>query len=230
MSARCRDQQVFPEALGTLPFRVAAVDITQCQRDRLYWRGPYEAFSGLERHCGKTITIPGGPGLVSRWIRSGSIWTEAQLKSRRLPTLVRRVPKRAPPRLPIGWDRCDADALEKYAQDQFAYPPNHYLRSNCLRRPGNVYETPDAEERELIVDFPLRHTIILGPTSWRKESKTKLEIQRCELIGNLFQCGVLPWLLGHLGRRQAHASWRAHSRPDALASAGTHAGSCSTGC
>ena len=132
------DQQVFSEALGALPFRVAAADITHCQRDRLYWCGQFDAFSGLEHHRGKTITIPGGPGLVSRWIRPGSTWTEAQLKSGRLPTLVRRVPKRAPPRQPTGWDRCDADALEKYAQDQLAYPPYYYLRSSCVRRPGNV--------------------------------------------------------------------------------------------
>ena len=88
----------------------------------------------------------------------------SKTKSGRLPPLVRRVPKRAPPRQPTGWDRCDADALEKYAHDQFAYPPYHYSRSNCVRRPGNVYEPPDAEERELLMDVPLRHTITLGPT------------------------------------------------------------------
>ena len=49
----------------------------------------------------------------------------------------------------------------------------------------------------MLMDFPLRHTITLGPSSWWKESKSQLEIQRCDLIGNSFQCGVLAWLLGH---------------------------------
>ena len=47
------------------------------------------------------------------------------------------------------------------------------------------------------MDFPLRHTLTLGPTSWRKDAKTKLEVQRCELLGNSFQCGVVAWLVGH---------------------------------
>ena len=149
------DQQVFSETLGVLPFRVVAADIANCQRDRLYWCGPDETFSGLEHHRGKTIIIPGGPGLVSRWTRPGSTLTEDQLKLGRLPTLIRRVPNKVPPCQPTGWDRCDSDVLEKYAQDKFAYPPHHYLQRNCVRHPGNDYEPPDAGERELLMDSPL---------------------------------------------------------------------------
>jgi hypothetical protein len=193
------DKCTFSKALGVTPVGVAASDLAHCRRDRLYWCGPNSAFASLKEKLTdvKWLTIPGGPGLVSRWIRPGSVWTESQHVSGRLPTLVRRLPKPAPPREPRGLERCDKAALQRYTQDRHAYPPYHYLAQLCVRRPGGLLEPPDAEERELLMDFPLRHTITLAPTSWRKEAKHKLEVQRCELLGNSFQCGVLAWLLGH---------------------------------
>ena len=47
------------------------------------------------------------------------------------------------------------------------------------------------------MDFPPRRTMTAKPTSWRKQRRQELEVCRCALLGNSFQCGVFAWLLAH---------------------------------
>jgi hypothetical protein len=54
-----------------------------------------------------------------------------------------------------------------------------------------------ADEREVLLDLPRRHTMTCMATSARKQRPTFLENTRCALLGDAFQCAVVAYLLQH---------------------------------
>ena len=118
MSADSR--QVMSEALGFEPIFIEVGAVTRCRRPMYFWCQP-EHFAPWQGECrsGEVLeVIPGGgPGRVDRWLGPGCAWDGCQGEDgssscgsgRRLPTLVRSIPRSRPPQDPAGISECDSE-------------------------------------------------------------------------------------------------------------------------
>ena len=140
------------------------------------------------------VVPPGGPGTVGRWLDPSSSWDRPE--GDRLPTFVRCIPRQRPPHRPAGIAGCDAETLARWTSSKFCFAPYQFKLCNMISGAGGP-RLPSAEERELLLDFPARHSLVCRPTSARKAGPSALSQCRMSLLGNSFQCGVVAWLIGH---------------------------------
>ena len=141
-----------------------------------------------------------GPGPTSRWKSAGVGWHRRHADDR-LPTLMRVSAKTAEPWRPNGKNTCDAETLQRWENDAWRCAPYNYTAHHMLSERGAL-RLPTADERELLMDFPGRHTMTALPTKARKSSPKLLEDLRKSLIGDSFQCSAValllaPMLVGH---------------------------------
>ncbi|CAK0792825.1 unnamed protein product, partial [Prorocentrum cordatum] len=102
-------------------------DVTQCERDRLYWikeelLTPWQGetyFMDSVKH----VVIPDGPGPVEHWLGAELQGHDDIQKDCRLPTFLRCVLRRAPGQFPTGLDRCAGHELERWREFDYCYAP-----------------------------------------------------------------------------------------------------------
>ena len=186
-------------ALALTPVFIDPADVTDCHRPRYYWLDQRHcvAWQGLVSEHGSVphVHLPGGRGSAERWLSPKASWAGEGL-DRRLPTLVRCIPRNRPPKSPAGIARCDDDTLARWRAARFCYAPYQFRAEHCVVQDGAL-RTPNSEEREVLMDFVPRHTITAKPTRWRKQHASDLEACRCALVGNSFQCSTVAWFLAH---------------------------------
>ena len=83
-----------------------------------------------------------------------------------------------------------------FGQRRYRFAPYRVMVPNVLK--DNVgYRTLNSEERELLMDFKRRHIITCMPTRARKASPVALEDERCAVLGDLFSCARVAFVLQH---------------------------------
>ena len=93
--------------------------------------------------------------------------------------------------------------LMRWKSARYCYAP-YQFKEEHLVRPGSQAQsqglaprTPTALEREALLDYPAGHTLTCRRTSARKGASHALEVCRCSLLGNGFQCATVAHLLAH---------------------------------
>ncbi|CAK0842773.1 unnamed protein product, partial [Prorocentrum cordatum] len=205
-SMTAEDRDTMSEHMGLAPVMIDAADISHVRRERLYWcdtdlMTPWQGEVCVKSEVVK-VTIPGGPGPLGRWLRPGREWSGAEVPEQRLPTFVRCIPRGRAGDKPKGLHQCSEAELERWRRHDFCYAPYQFRDPHCLRWQGGALEPADSFEREMLMDFPPGHTATARATRFRKLAE--LEVVRCALLGNSFQCGVVAWIVAHWAHRRGY--------------------------
>ncbi|CAK0818913.1 unnamed protein product [Prorocentrum cordatum] len=205
-SMTAEDRDTMSEHMGLAPVMIDAADISHVRRERLYWcdtdlMTPWQGEVSVKSEVVK-VTIPGGPGPLGRWLRPGREWSGAEVPEQRLPTFVRCIPRGRAGDKPKGLHQCSEAELERWRRHDFCYAPYQFRDPHCLRWQGGALEPADSFEREMLMDFPPGHTATARATRFRKLAE--LEVVRCALLGNSFQCGVVAWIVAHWAHRHGY--------------------------
>ncbi|CAK0812662.1 unnamed protein product, partial [Prorocentrum cordatum] len=205
-SMTAEDRDTMSEHMGLAPVMIDAADISHVRRERLYWcdtdlMTPWQGEVCVKSEVVK-VTIPGGPGPLGRWLRPGREWSGAEVPEQRLPTFVRCIPRGRAGDKPKGLHQCSEAELERWRRHDFCDAPYQFRDPHCLRWQGGALEPADSFEREMLMDFPPGHTATARATRFRKLAE--LEVVRCALLGNSFQCGVVAWIVAHWAHRHGY--------------------------
>eukprot|EP00959_Pyramimonas_sp_CCMP1952_P309487 6476771-Pyramimonas_sp.AAC.1 len=134
------------QSVGCEPVFISAGDVTQCERDRLYWikeelLTPWQGetyFMDSVKH----VVIPDGPGPVEHWLGAELQGHDDIQKDCRLPTFLRCVLRRAPGQFPTGLDRCAGHELERWREFDYCYAPYQFQDVNCIEEPDGTRRPP----------------------------------------------------------------------------------------
>ena len=198
-------REAMSAALSLQPRFAESAAMTHCRRPRLYW-SDWELLQGVPCRPStlgtdvQEVDLPNERGAVERWIKPG--WTFPERGD--LPTLVRCIPRASAPSDPKGLEAASEETCRLWRKWQHCYATYQFGPQYLLQHPSEERRPPNATERELLMDFAAGHTLPCQRTAARKERPYALEVQRCSLIGNGFQCGTVAWLLAHWAVAQGY--------------------------
>ena len=202
MSDKLSDIAVINEAVGVLPVLIDSADHCWSRRPRLYWVSwqlPSQLLQLEDEGVYRRARLISPPGEPSVWLDRGSRWLAGELDSEaRLPTFVRHLPRKSPPKVPAGLERCDEVTLKRWSDDSYAMAPYQYADRNTILRWNGKVTTPSARERELLLGFEADHTAVALKSSFLKDQKRQSESIRLGLLGNSWNTYTTGWLLNHL--------------------------------
>jgi len=123
--------------------------------------------------------------------------------------------RKKPPLSPAGWEQCDEEALQRWRDDEFRFPPYQYLEKYLIEDMNGVLATPDSAERERLLMYPVGITKEVL-TAKERHNKARYEDERLCSVGEGFHCGAVAWLLNKaLVRWQVvKRSWKAQEIVD----------------
>ena len=195
------DREAMTNAFEDIPWMIDAKDFSIARRPRLYWFDweliPQEGVeltfsrdvSSKAFHVAKAnVHIDDKDYLHPGWSR----WEDQPL-----PTFTTSRCRDHEGHRPAGKTHCATHELERWAQDQYRYPPYQYQDKNCLRSRTGEVRLPDIEERECVMGFPRNYT----QQALKKAHHNTPEYQasRLSMIGNSWNVTVVAWILNHLG-------------------------------
>ena len=192
------DMVTMSEDFGSLPYKADAGSFMWCNRPRYYWiTWPLWDQEGVDVVAPSETT----PGVVKL---SGAqhldlVTKEGWMKvdpTKPYPTFTTSRPRNHPGRKPAGISQCSPDDISRWSEDQHRFPPYQYKVNNCLINRSGALRLPTAEEREVIMGFPLNYTAHCLPKSQRRGDA--YADQRLTLIGNSWAVPVVSWFLQQL--------------------------------
>eukprot|EP00438_Fugacium_kawagutii_P015746 Skav233435 [mRNA] locus=scaffold1486:284964:287666:- [translate_table: standard] len=193
-----KDMDIMSNDFGTRPIRCDSGTMTWCHRPRLYWV-TWELHDGPGAAC--TVREPLAP---DEWVLTAEQPIHEVLKPgwlkveplQAFPTFTTSRPREHPGRKPAGLSQCNADEVLRWQQDQHRFPPYQYMLKHSVVNSRNHLRLPDADERELMLGFPLHYTKQCLPKAQRKT--VQFEDERLSLLGNSWSVPVVAWLLNQL--------------------------------
>ena len=190
------DQDVMSEDFGSEPWKCDSKTVTWCSRPRLYWL---------------TWELALGPGvelLIDAAIREVVLTALQDLEmvckpgwikvdpSRAFPTFTTSRPRDRAGHKPAGLSQCDDEEISRWIKDQHRFPPYQYMNRNLLVSKTGELRLPDAEEREMMMGFPVMYTSNCLPKGKRKGAD--YTDTRLTLLGNSWSVPVVAWFLSQL--------------------------------
>ena len=122
--------------------------------------------------------------LTEQWIEPGHEW-EGERSNAVFPTCLKAIPRARPPPKPAGLSRCQDDALERWREDSFRYPPYQYDGKFIITSPGK-WRLLSAEEKELLLGYGFGHTSVAWPASKIKQQPQQYDDARHCYLGDSF--------------------------------------------
>ncbi len=159
------DQSVFRAATGWQQWLICAGTLSLVRRPRFFWTSsPLDFYDiGLvepgEDYLTVHICAPKEPEAL--WVAPGWQWMGSP--DTPFPTFTRSIPRARPPRDPAGIHHSPQDARERWAQDDYRYPPYTYKLEHCVSN-GHYARVLGAGEREALMGFLPGHTSVKEKT------------------------------------------------------------------
>ena len=193
-----KDCLVMSEAFGDMPWLCDAGLLTWCSRPRLYWT-TWEIFEteGASLHPSKSFHK--GMVQLEAFVDLEECCKPGWIKvdpSRSFPTFTTSRPRSSPGHRPAGVQHCTPEELKRWVNDCHRFPPYQYTTNNGLINKSELIRTPDIEEREYMMGFPIHYTAWCMPKSQRKSMEC-LDA-RLTLLGNTWCVPVVAWFLNCL--------------------------------
>lgn len=116
--------------------------------------------------------------------------------------------------------QCSLQELQLWHEDRFRFPPYQYRLCHSLVNSKSVYRLPNAEEREVMMGFPVGYTSHCLPKGARKS--TEYHDTRLTLLGNSWRVQVIAVLLGQLFSTLGWFHFKGPSEVLRACQAGTH--------
>ena len=195
------DRKVMSEAVGVLPWKINASDISLAHRPRLYWID-WELVNGAEADIAPPLDR-------DSWESYGEVKLQATVEPKhfleegwsppeagKFTTFTTARPAERPGRKPAGLSTCSLEEKQRWEADQHKFPPYQYKNVNCASSRLQGLRVASIKERECIMGFPINYTRSAFPKS-QQGSLDHLNA-RLSLIGNSWNVGVVAWLLQHL--------------------------------
>eukprot|EP00971_Amphidinium_carterae_P341410 6480193-Amphidinium_carterae.1 len=184
--------------LGVLPMQVCGSSFSQTWRPRLMWLSwdmPTEPEIEYEVTSDRVLVH-----LPSRWC-SPTAWADQGWRpvsvASALPTFVRPIPRKYPPKNPSGYQQVDAATLQRWEADEFRFPPYQYEMAAMMVNQFGVLRVASPNERELLLGYPLDHTYPIADRAERASTQRHSDARNA-LLGKASHIGVLMWLLSPL--------------------------------
>eukprot|EP00438_Fugacium_kawagutii_P018578 Skav220209 [mRNA] locus=scaffold2858:239229:240881:+ [translate_table: standard] len=197
-SMDAKDRKAMSDSVESEPWSCNAGTMTWCQRPRLYWitwdlvaNDQVELINAGEESP-REVKLYAQQD-IRQVVRAG--WDKVDLQQS-FPTFTTSRPQERPGRKPAGIRTCSNSELERWHADQHRFPPYQYKDCHALVNKNKLLRTPDVNERELMLGFPLNYTLGCVPKSQRKS--TAHNDTRLTLLGNSWSVPVVAWLLGQL--------------------------------
>ena len=116
-----------------------------------------------------------------------------------LPTFMKSIKMDRPPPVPAGLLRTPPDAQNRWADDDFRFPPYQY-KEQFLVTDGSLLRYVNSGEREILMGFGPQHTRFCYSASENKKSTSRYEDERLSLVGDSFSMLSFGWVAGQLCR------------------------------
>ena len=192
-----QDEQVMSADFGCEPWQIDAAGVSLARRPRLYW-------CDWELRQGNGVTL-GSPDGWRRELLLTAVLEERKfllpgwkkVGTEPLPTFTTARPRSSPGHKPAGLRHCEADARQRWEQDQFRFPPYQYRSCFSLVNSKGDIRVPCIEEREVIMGFPRDYTFNCLPKA-KQGNQDHLD-SRLTLVGNSWNVTVVAWILSQLG-------------------------------
>eukprot|EP00972_Heterocapsa_arctica_P033637 4950057-Heterocapsa_arctica.AAC.1 len=112
------------EGLGRHPVFICPSGASTVARPRLFWPDftlqPCAGVEVIEGEVCDFVFFTGRREPEALWVRPGGKWCGTP--STTLPTFTRSLPRREPPFKPAGFDRCDHETLQRWANADYKFP------------------------------------------------------------------------------------------------------------
>ena len=186
-----KDQQVFREETGWPQYLLCSGSVSRVRRPRFFWPSMRLDFKevGLVEPGPEyqTVHLSAPKEPVDLWVSPG--WTWLGSEDTPLPTFTRSIPRRNPPPHPAGLNHTPWEARQRWADDDFRFPPYTYKDEFCLSD-GLHLRVCGAGEREVLMGFFPGHTFVRS-----KHGVSANQDVRCSSVGNSFHTGVVSGLV-----------------------------------
>lgn len=176
--------------LGTKPYFLDCSDSVPMRRPRLCWTS--ERLNNImddvwvvdEGEWWRVYAEAPYPQM-EQWIEEGYSWPGGR-DGAILPTAMKAIKRARPPYKPAGIDRCSWNTLDRYAADEFRFPPYQYSDEFIFYSPHGLWRTVSVEEKELLLGYGWNHTAVCMNASTIKSSKQRYKDERHSLLGDSF--------------------------------------------
>eukprot|EP00438_Fugacium_kawagutii_P018907 Skav236693 [mRNA] locus=scaffold847:329297:333620:- [translate_table: standard] len=187
------------QTLEIEPLMLCPSDLLCYNRPRLAWCStPVVAGDGISlvQMDGYTKVEMSGPALdLEQWIAPG--W-KPTTPGKTFPTFMKAIPRWAPPPQPAGLARCRSLSRERWASDNFRFPPYQYCYDNLLRNEDGDLRYLNSSERELLLGFGFNHTLFAMSANDAKHRDQDLEDKRLSLCGDSFSMLSFGWIISQM--------------------------------
>lgn len=179
------DQAEFRKATDWWQWLICAGTLSLVRRPRFFWTSEWLDFSPIgvvEPGKDYYVVHIGAPKEPEEaWVSPGWSWLGGP--STPFPTFTRSIPRVRPPKDPAGIRHTPPDALQRWEEDQFRYPPYTYKFEHCVSN-GTYARVLGAGEREALMGFFPGHTAVKD-----KHGLSSNQDVRCSCVGNSFHTG-----------------------------------------
>ena len=192
------DQEVFRAETGWEQWLLCSGSLSRVRRPRFFWVSEeldWEDIAVIEPGQGYRtahVTAPLEP--VEAWISPEWSWLGAP--DTPFPTFTRSIPRSRPPKDPAGIHHTPEDAINRWREDDYRYPPYTYKLAHCVS--NRIYaRVLGAGEREALMGFFPGHTSVKD-----KGGLSSSQDVRCSCVGNSFHTGVVSAILRQAIRKR----------------------------
>lgn len=176
------------DELKICPIKLDPADVLPNSRPRFAWSSePLYEMEGLTLWKEKEYVRAYATSMAvetEQWIRPGWRWEAPQGTC--FPTFMKAIRREKPPPQPAGLSRTTAQTQQRWAEDQFRYPPYQYKDQFLVTHSVQPARLLDSSERELLLGFGPGHTASCLSASEAKRSYRDYEDIRCSLCGDSF--------------------------------------------
>lgn len=177
-------------ALGIKPYRMDSADFVPLHRPRFCWSNvKREDIPGVyvsEKEHWTELSMPHEYPQPQQWIEEG--WEQHDNGNGIIyPTCMKSIVRARPPPHPAGIGQCDYDTKQRWAANEYRFPPYQY-REKYLFWKDDWWRLMSASERELLHGMGFEHTALCLNANDIKRSATYFEDLRKSLVGDSFNC------------------------------------------
>ena len=134
---------------------------------------------------------------VGLWVPDDLVW-EAADSGVKLPTFTRAIVRKKPPPDPAGLKTASQEALSRWQQDSYRFPPYVYEEKFLLTGEDGTLRKIPADSKELLMGFKRNHTKKLDRELYEKTPWQQSEDERQSALGNSFHTSTVALILGTL--------------------------------
>ena len=185
--------------LDVKPLALCPSDVLCYGRPRLAWCSrEMIATEGVQfEDCGDYVRVWMTQTFLrdEQWIEPG--WQKCDQRGV-FSTFMKSIPRWQPPPAPAGLNRCSEEALARWRDDEFRFPPYQYEVRNLVKNSQGALRYLNSSERERLLGFSSGHTFFAFNAGEKKLNPQGYVDKRLSLLGDSFSMLSFGWIIAQL--------------------------------